>query len=210
MKGGEKARLGVVRLMLAAVKQREADERIELDDAQVLAVLDKMVKQRRDSIAQYTAAGRQDLADTEAAEIAVIQEFLPESLSEDEILAIIAAAIAESGVDKAAVMRQHRVSMDMRAEIVAGETHPLYRNRLCLLKRADDQRQAAQQPRTIILGKPGNRLLYHRWSIRHPLGQRSARPRHLDHSCPAIIGITSAPYKPLTIECSDAIAQTGL
>ena len=99
MKGGEKARLGVVRLMLAAVKQREVDERIELDDTQVLAVLDKMVKQRRDSIAQYTAAGRQDLADTEAAEIAVIQEFLPESLSEDEILAIIAAAIAESGAE---------------------------------------------------------------------------------------------------------------
>lgn len=99
MKGGEKARLGVVRLMLAAVKQREVDERIELDDTQVLAVLDKMVKQRRDSIAQYTAAGRQDLADTEAAEIVVIQEFLPESLSEDEILAIIAAAIAESGAE---------------------------------------------------------------------------------------------------------------
>jgi hypothetical protein len=99
MKGGEKARLGVIRLMLAAVKQREVDERIELDDSQVLAVLDKMVKQRRDSIAQYSAAGREDLASTEAAEITVIREFLPEGLSEDEILAIIAAAIADSGAE---------------------------------------------------------------------------------------------------------------
>lgn len=99
MKGGEKARLGVIRLMLAAVKQREVDERIELDDSQVLAVLDKMVKQRRDSISQYSAAGREDLAAVEAAEITVIQEFLPEGLSEDEILAIITAAIADSGAE---------------------------------------------------------------------------------------------------------------
>jgi uncharacterized protein YqeY len=99
MKSGEKARLGTIRLILAAVKQREVDERIELDDSQVLAVLDKMVKQRRDSIQQYSDAGRDDLAAQESAEIAVIQEFLPESLSEDEILAIITAAIAESGAE---------------------------------------------------------------------------------------------------------------
>lgn len=99
MKGGDKARLGVVRLMLAAVKQREVDERIELDDAQVLAVLDKMVKQRRDSIQQYTDAGRSDLAEQEAAEIAVIQEFLPEELPEAEIAGIIEAAIAETGAE---------------------------------------------------------------------------------------------------------------
>ena len=97
MKGGDKSRLAVVRLMLAAIKQREVDERIELDDSQVLAVLDKMVKQRRDSIQQYGDAGRDDLAAVEAAEIEVIQEFLPAALSDDEINAIIEAAIAETG-----------------------------------------------------------------------------------------------------------------
>jgi len=97
MKGGDKARLAVVRLMLAAVKQREVDERIELDDSQVLAVLDKMVKQRRDSIRQYGDAGRDDLVAQEAAEIEVIQEFLPTALSDDEIDAIIEAAITETG-----------------------------------------------------------------------------------------------------------------
>ncbi|MBT8430234.1 MAG: GatB/YqeY domain-containing protein [Gammaproteobacteria bacterium] len=99
MKGGDKSRLGVVRLMLAAVKQREVDERIELDDSQVLAVLDKMVKQRRDSIQQYGDAGRDDLVAQEAAEIEVIQEFLPAGLSEAEIIAIIEAAIAETGAE---------------------------------------------------------------------------------------------------------------
>ena len=99
MKGGDKARLGVVRLMLAAIKQREVDERIELDDTQVLAVLDKMVKQRRDSIQQYGDAGRDDLAAQEASEIEVIQEFLPAGLSEAEIIAIIEAAIAETGAE---------------------------------------------------------------------------------------------------------------
>ena len=97
MKSGDKARLAVVRLMLAAVKQREVDERIELDDSQVLAVLDKMVKQRRDSIRQYGDAGRDDLVAQEAAEIEVIQEFLPTALSDDEIDAIIEAAITETG-----------------------------------------------------------------------------------------------------------------
>ncbi len=99
MKGGDKPRLAVIRLMLAAVKQREVDERIELDDAQVLAVLDKMVKQRRDSIQQYTDAGRTELADQEAAEIEVIQDFMPEGLSEAEIASIIDAAITETGAE---------------------------------------------------------------------------------------------------------------
>ena len=99
MKGGDKPRLGVVRLMLAAIKQREVDERIELDDAQVLAVLDKMVKQRRDSIQQYEDAGRDELAAAEAAEIGVIQDFLPAELSEAEIDDIISAAIAETGAE---------------------------------------------------------------------------------------------------------------
>jgi uncharacterized protein YqeY len=99
MKGGDKARLGVIRLILAAVKQREVDERIELDDSQILAVLDKMVKQRRDSIQQYAEAGRDDLVAQEAAEIEVIQEFLPAALSEPEIVAIIDAAIAETAAE---------------------------------------------------------------------------------------------------------------
>ena len=97
MKAGEKERLGVIRLILAAIKQREVDERIELDDAAVLAVLDKMVKQRRESVSQYEAANREDLAAVERAEITVIQSYLPAPLGEDEIEALIAAAIEETG-----------------------------------------------------------------------------------------------------------------
>jgi uncharacterized protein len=99
MKAGEKARLGTIRLVNAAIKQREVDERIELDDTQVLAVLEKMVKQRRDSIAQYEAAGREDLAAIERAEIEVIQDYLPEALSDDEIDALIDGAVAETGAE---------------------------------------------------------------------------------------------------------------
>ena len=97
MKGGDKHGLGVIRLMLAAIKQREVDERIELDDAQILAALDKMVKQRRDSVSQFEAAGRTDLADVEKAEIVVIERYLPAKLGEAEIVAAIDAAIAETG-----------------------------------------------------------------------------------------------------------------
>lgn len=97
MKAGEKDRLGVIRLILAAIKQREVDERIELDDAAVLAVLDKMVKQRRESVSQYEAANREDLAAVERAEITVIQSYLPAPLGDDEIEALIAAAIEETG-----------------------------------------------------------------------------------------------------------------
>ena len=97
MKGGDKARLGVIRLILAAIKQREVDERIELDDPQVLAVLEKMVKQRRDSISQYDAANRQDLADIERAELAVIDTYLPAKLDAAAIQAAIEAAVAETG-----------------------------------------------------------------------------------------------------------------
>ena len=97
MKAGEKDRLGVIRLINAAIKQREVDERIVLDDAAVLAVLEKMLKQRKDSIAQYEAAARTDLADIEKAEMAVIQAYLPAPLSEAEVDAVIQAAIAEAG-----------------------------------------------------------------------------------------------------------------
>ena len=102
MKSGDKASLGVIRLMLAAIKQREVDERIELDDAQVLAALDKMVKQRRDSVSQYEAAGRADLADIEKAEIVVIDRYLPAKLDEAAIIAAIDAAVTETGAASAA------------------------------------------------------------------------------------------------------------
>jgi uncharacterized protein YqeY len=101
MRGGEKDRLGVIRLMLAAVKQREVDERIELDDVQTLAVLEKMVKQRKDSISQYQAANRQDLADVEQAEMKIIETYLPSKLSDEEIDALITAAMAETGASSA-------------------------------------------------------------------------------------------------------------
>lgn len=97
MKGGDKPRLAAVRLILAAIKQREVDERIELNDEQVLAVLDKMVKQRRDSIAQYEEAGREDLAQQERYEVDVLQAYLPEALSEQEVADLIDQAIAETG-----------------------------------------------------------------------------------------------------------------
>ncbi|PSU62458.1 GatB/YqeY domain-containing protein [Photobacterium phosphoreum] len=97
MKARNKSRLGAIRLVLAAIKQREVDEKIILSDDDVLVVLTKMVKQRRDSVAQYEAAGRQDLADIEHAEISVLAEFMPQPLSEDEISALLDDAIAATG-----------------------------------------------------------------------------------------------------------------
>src|SRR5512147_361321 len=101
MKAGEKDRLGVIRLVNAAIKQREVDERIVLDDAQVLAVLEKMLKQRKDSVTQYEAAAREDLAAVERYEIGVIQAYLPAQLSASEIEAIVTGAIADSGATSA-------------------------------------------------------------------------------------------------------------
>ncbi|BFI97403.1 MAG: GatB/YqeY domain-containing protein [Rhodanobacter sp.] len=97
MRGGDKHRLGVIRLILAAVKQREVDERIELDDAQTLAVLEKMLKQRKDSVSQYVAGHREDLAEVERAEMAVIETYLPAQLDDAELDALIAEAIAATG-----------------------------------------------------------------------------------------------------------------
>ena len=104
MKSGEKAKLGVIRLINAAIKQREVDERIELDDAAVLAVLEKMVKQRRDSISQYEAAAREDLAVIERDELAIIDSYLPAKMGEEDIAAAVDAAIAETGATGAADM----------------------------------------------------------------------------------------------------------
>ena len=123
MKAGDKAKLGVIRLMLAAVKQREVDERIELDDAQVLAVLDKMVKQRRDSMTQYAGAGRDDLAAVEQFELEVIQSYLPRALTDEEIDASITAAITASGAaemrDMGKVMAVLKPQLQGRADIGA-------------------------------------------------------------------------------------------
>ena len=99
MKAGDKDRLKVVRLMLAAIKQIEIDKRIELDDAAVLSVLDKMVKQRRDSVEQFQKGNRNDLADIELAEIAILEDYLPEQLGDAELDAIIDAAIASTGAE---------------------------------------------------------------------------------------------------------------
>ena len=123
MKGGDKPRLAVIRLINAAIKQREVDERIELSDEQVLAVLDKMVKQRRDSVAQYEQAGRTELAEQEQYEIGVIQEYLPAALSEEEILALVDEAIAATGAssmkDMGKVMGGLKPKLQGRADMGA-------------------------------------------------------------------------------------------
>ena len=123
MRAQDRERLGALRLISAAIKQIEVDERIELNDAQVLAVLDKMVKQRRDSASQYANAGRQELADKENAEIDVIQEFLPTPLTDAELNAMIDAAIAASDVKgmaaMGAVMNQLKPQVQGRADVAA-------------------------------------------------------------------------------------------
>ena len=97
MRSGEKERLGYIRMLQAAIKQREVDERITLDDTQVLAVIEKMIKQRREAIAQFEAGGRADLAAKELAEVALLQTYMPEPLSQAEVEALVAAAITETG-----------------------------------------------------------------------------------------------------------------
>ena len=104
MRAKDKPRLGAIRLIQAEIKRIEVDERIEIDDPRILAILDKMVKQRRDSINQYETAGRQELADIEIAEINVIQHFLPAALSDAEISAMVAAAVTETGASSMADM----------------------------------------------------------------------------------------------------------
>ena len=97
MRSGEKQRLGLIRMITAAIKQREVDERITLDDAQVLSVLEKMIKQRKESVAQFQAGNRQDLVDKEGAEITLLQGYLPSQLSDSEIDALISEAIGATG-----------------------------------------------------------------------------------------------------------------
>lgn len=97
MRAKDSARLNAIRLLLAAMKQREVDERIELNDGQVIEVIEKMLKQRRDSISQYEAANRHDLADIEKFEVSVLQTYLPQALTEDEVNVLLDVAIAETG-----------------------------------------------------------------------------------------------------------------
>ena len=123
MKAGDKDRLKVVRLILAAIKQVEVDQRIELDDAAVLAVLDKMVKQRRDSVEQFEKGNREDLAAIERAEIVVLEDYLPEQLSADDLAALVDEVIAATGAqsmrDMGKVMGQIKARAAGRADIGA-------------------------------------------------------------------------------------------
>ena len=132
MRNKDKQRLGTIRLIQADIKRIEVDERIEVDDARVLAVLDKMSKQRRDSITQYTDAGRTELADIEAAEIVVIQEFLPAQLSADELSHMIGQAIADSSAesmkDMGKVMGQLKPKLQGRADM--GEVSKMIKAKL--------------------------------------------------------------------------------
>jgi uncharacterized protein len=121
MRAKETARLGAIRLLLAAMKQREVDERIELGDADIVAIIEKMLKQRRDSISQFEAAGRQDLVDAEKFEVEVLQAYMPQQLGEAEILTAIAEAIAATGAvgpqDMGKVMGVIKSSLAGRADM---------------------------------------------------------------------------------------------
>ena len=123
MRSGEKDRLATIRLILSAVKQREVDERIVLDDTQVLAVVEKMIKQRREAIAQFEAGGRADLAAKEQTEIILLQGYMPEQLSSTEVEALVVAAIGESGAasikDMGKVMAIVKAKAAGRADMAA-------------------------------------------------------------------------------------------
>ncbi len=123
MRSGEKERLATIRLVLSGIKQREVDERIVLDDAQVLSVIEKMTKQRKESIAQFEAGGRADLVAKEAAEMAVLQAYMPEAMSEAELATLIDAAVASTGAasikDMGKVMAQVKAAAAGRADMAA-------------------------------------------------------------------------------------------
>ncbi len=126
MKAKETERLAAIRLLMAAIKQKEVDERIELDDAAIVAVIDKMLKQRRDSISQYEAAQRQDLADKEKAEMTVLMAYMPQQLSEAEIDELVAKAVVDSGAasmqDMGKVMGLLRPQLAGRADMALVST----------------------------------------------------------------------------------------
>lgn len=123
MRAKEADRLSTIRLLLAAIKQREVDERITLDDAAIVGVVDKLIKQRKDSIAAFQAAGRTDLADKESAEMAVLQAYLPARMSADEVTAAIARIVAETGAsgpaDMGKVMGAAKTQLAGKADMAA-------------------------------------------------------------------------------------------
>jgi len=123
MRARETARLGTIRLLLAAIKQREVDERIVLDDAAITAVIDKMIKQRKDSISQFDAAGRTDLVDKESAELIILAAYMPEQLSDAEIAAEVQAAVTQTGAagpqDMGKVMGILKPKLAGRADMTA-------------------------------------------------------------------------------------------
>lgn len=123
MRSRDKARLGTIRLALAEIKKIEVDERIDPDDTRIVGVLDKMIKQRRESVSQYEAGGRQDLADVESAEIVILQEFMPQPVSEQELEGIVSKAIADIGAssiqDMGKVMNAVRPALLGRADMAA-------------------------------------------------------------------------------------------
>lgn len=132
MRGRETARLGAIRLLMAAMKQREVDERIELDDASIVAIIDKMLKQRRDSIEQYEKAARQDLVDAEKFEVAVLSAYMPQALTAEEVAAAVAAAVVSSGAsgpqDMGKVMAVLKPQLAGRADM--GEVSKLVKAKL--------------------------------------------------------------------------------
>lgn len=132
MRAKDKLRLTTIRMVMAAIKQREVDERIELGEEDIIAILTKMVKQRKDSKAQYEDAGRPELAETEAAEIQVIEAFLPQPLSEEEVTSLIANAISATGAagmqDMGKVMAELKPKITGRADM--GKVSGLVRNQL--------------------------------------------------------------------------------
>jgi uncharacterized protein YqeY len=121
MRAKDSERLGTIRMLLAAAKQREVDERITLDDTQLVAIVDKLIKQRRDSITAFTQGGRQDLADKEAAEVRVLEAYLPQRLSADEVNAAVAALVATLGAagpgDMGRVMAAAKAQLGGQAEM---------------------------------------------------------------------------------------------
>ena len=123
MRAGEKERLGVIRMITSAIKQREVDERIVLDDSQVLVVLEKMIKQRKESVAQFQAGNRQDLVDKESAEITLLQTYMPSRLSDAELDSLIADAVAATGAasikDMGKVMAVIKAKAQGRADMAA-------------------------------------------------------------------------------------------
>ena len=132
MKAGEKERLGTIRLMNAAIKQKEVDERVEVDDSLVLAILEKMMKQRKDSVSQFEAANREDLAVIERAEMAIIEQYLPAKLGEAEVLAVIDAVIADVGANSPADMGKvmGTVKTRLAGQADMGEVSKLIKQRL--------------------------------------------------------------------------------